>query len=97
MRVRKDPREDVVRGAVASWLKHLKWHLLWVVCEALQQFSWETAFELKPVTRTRLWLSEHPSRNGIQGLMEHHLGAILGCSDLHEGDQGDARCFVACA
>ena len=26
MRVRKDPREDVMRGAVAIWLKHLEWH-----------------------------------------------------------------------
>ena len=29
----RSERKKYVRGAVATWLKHLKWHLLWFVCK----------------------------------------------------------------
>ena len=39
------------------------------------------------LTRNHPWFGckSIPAESGIRGVMEHHIGAISGCSDLHEG------------
>ena len=65
-----------------------EWHLLESLCECTAAAHYRRLQASSNQQPDKVWLSEHPSRSGTMGLMEHHLGAILGCSDLHEGRSG---------